>query len=289
MMNRGSKMQWISITFTAVLVLAFLAVPSVSFAEELPSYLADRGRGVPTSLFGTYIEEGEFVVYPMYEYYSDKDEEYEPSEFGINDTTEYFAETTENEFLIFFGYGLTEDIILEFEAAVHTSKEFNRDPDDLSGTDDKIEESGLGDVEGQVRWRWNRETETTPEYFSYFEYVLPLQEDDLIIGTQDWEFVLGFGAIKGLSWGNLTGRMSIAWDGGEKKVALSEYALEYLNRMSSTWSVVAAIEGEDDEVTFIGETQHALSDSATLKLNLGVGITSKATDIAPEVGVLFRF
>ena len=288
-MNRGSKMHWISITFTAVLVLAFLVAPAVSIAEELPSYLADRGRGVPTSLFGTYIEEGEFVVYPMYEYYSDKDEEYEPSEFGINDTTEYFAETTENEFLIFFGYGLTEDIILEFEAAVHTSKEFNRDPDDLSGTDDKIEESGLGDVEGQVRWRWNRETESKPEYFSYFEYVLPLQEDDLIIGTQDWEFVLGFGAIKGLSWGNLTGRMSIAWDGGEKKVALSEYALEYLNRMSSTWSVVAAIEGEDDEVTFIGETQHALSDSATLKLNLGVGVTSKATDIAPEVGVLFRF
>ncbi len=288
-MKIGTEMRWTVVLLSFVVGGMLLAAPSVSFAEELPSYLADRGRGVPTSLFGTYIEEGEFVVYPMYEYYSDKDEEYEPSEFGIPDTTEYFAETTENEFLIFFGYGLTEDIILEFEAAVHTSKEFNRDPDDLSGTDDKIEESGLGDVEGQVRWRWNRETESKPEYFSYFEYVLPLQEDDLIIGTQDWEFVLGFGAIKGLSWGNLTGRMSIAWDGGEKKVALSEYALEYLNRMSSTWSVVAAIEGEDDEVTFIGETQHALSDSATLKLNLGVGVTSKATDIAPEVGVLFRF
>ena len=288
-MKNGTEMRWAAVLLSFLIGGMLLAAPAVSNAEELPSYLEDRGRGVPTSLFGTYIEKGEFVVYPMFEYYSDKDEEYEPSEFGIPDNTEYFAETTEKEFLIFFGYGLTEDIILEFEAAVYTSKEFNRDPDDLSGTPDKIEESGLGDVEGQVRWRWNRETESKPEYFSFFEYVLPLQEDDLIIGTQDWEFVFGFGAIKGLSWGNLTGRLSIAWDGDEKKVAFSEYALEYLNRMSPTWSVVAAIEGEDDEVSLIGETQNALSESATLKLNLGVGITAKATDFAPEVGVLFRF
>jgi len=288
-MGNIRNIMWVAVLLSFVVGGTFLAVPAVSLAEELPSYLAHRGRGVPTSLFGTYIEEGEFVIYPMYEYYSDKDEEYEPSEFGIPDTTEYFAETAENEFLIFFGYGLTEDIILEFEAAVYTSKEFNRDPDDLSGTPDKIEESGLGDVEGQIRWRWNQETETKPEYFSYFEYVLPLQEDKQIIGTQDWEFVFGFGLIKGLSWGNITGRTSIAWDGDEKKVALSEYAFEYLNRLSSAWSIVAAIEGEDDEISLIGETQHALSDSVTLKLNLGVGITSKATDIAPEVGVLFRF
>ena len=140
-----------------------------------------------------------------------------------------------------------------------------------------------------MRWRWNRETESKPEYFSFFEYVLPLQEDKEIIGTQDWEFVFGFGAIKGLSWGNLTGRISVQWDGDEKKVEPGEYAVEYLNRLSSSWAVVAAVEGEDDEVSFIGETQHALSDSATLKLNLGVGVTDKATDIAPEVGVLFRF
>jgi len=288
-MKKRTDMRWAVVLLSFVVGGVLLAAPAVSIAEELPSYLADRGRGVPTSLFGTYIEEGEFVVYPMYEYYSDKDEEYQPDEFGINDGTDYFAETTENEFLIFLGYGLTEDIILEFEAAVYTSKEFDRDSDDLSGTPDKIEESGLGDVEGQVRWRWNRETESKPEYFSFFEYVLPLQDNKQIIGTQDWEFVFGFGAIKGLTWGNLTGRLSAAWDDGERKLEMSEYAIEYLNRLSPSWAVVAAVEGEDDEVSFIWETQHALSDSATLKLNLGVGVTDKATDIAPEVGVLFRF
>jgi len=288
-MKKRTDMRWAVVLLSFVVGGVLLAAPAVSIAEELPSYLADRGRGVPTSLFGTYIEEGELVVYPMYEYYSDKDEEYQPNEFGINDGTDYFAETTENEFLIFLGYGLTEDIILEFEAAVYTSKEFDRDSDDLSGTPDKIEESGLGDVEGQVRWRWNRETESKPEYFSFFEYVLPLQDNKQIIGTQDWEFVFGFGAIKGLTWGNLTGRLSAAWDDGERKLEMSEYAIEYLNRLSPSWAVVAAVEGEDDEVSFIGETQHALSDSATLKLNLGVGVTDKATDIAPEVGVLFRF
>ena len=109
------------------------------------------------------------------------------------------------------------------------------------------------------------------------------------IGTQDWEFVFGFGALKGLSWGNLTGRVSVQWDGDERKIEPGEYAVEYLKKVSPSWSFVAAVEGEDDEVSFIGETQHAIADNATLKLNLGVGITDKATDIAPEVGVLLRF
>ena len=259
-------------------------------AGELPSYLADRGRGVPTSLFGTYIEEGEFVVYPMYEFYRDKDEEYQPNELGYSGGTDYFAKTRENEYLVFLGYGLTEDIILEFEAALYTKKEFKRDPEDVSsGTPDKIVESGLGDVEGQVRWRWSRETASKPEYYSFFEYVFPFQENKQIIGTQDWEFVLGVGAIKGLSWGTFTGRASIAWEGDDKKLALGEYAVEYLKKVSPSWSIVAALEGEDDEVSFVGETQHALSENATLKLNLGLGVTDKATDFAPEVGVLFRF
>ncbi|UCF88829.1 MAG: hypothetical protein JSV70_00825 [bacterium] len=288
------KTLWKSILAAVVaLTAALLLVPGVPLsadAQELPSWLADRGRGVPTSLFGTYIEKGEFVVYPMYEYYKDKDEEYQPDELGYTGGAEFFAETEENEFLIFLGYGLTEDTILEFEAAVYTSKEFTRDPDDTaSGTPPRIKESGLGDVEGQVRWRWNRETKSKPEYFSFFEYVFPFQENKKIIGTQDWEFAFGFGAIKGLSWGNMTGRVSVVWDGAERKVEPGEYAFEYLKKVSPSWSLVASVEGEDDEVSFIGETQHALSENATLKLNLGVGVTDKATDIAPEVGVLFRF
>jgi hypothetical protein len=49
------------------------------------------------------------------------------------------------------------------------------------------------------------------------------------------------------------------------------------------------VEGTQDEVELIPEVQRRLSGRATLKLNSAVGLTSKATDWAPEVGLLFRF
>lgn len=46
-----------------------------------------------------------------------------------------------------------------------------------------VRESGLGDVEGQIRYRFQRETATRAELFSYFETVFPLQENKDLIGT----------------------------------------------------------------------------------------------------------
>jgi len=62
---------------------------------------------------------------------------------------------------------------------------------------EKIEESRLGDIEGQIRLRWVKENEGRPEIFSYFEAVAPNQTDKLLIGTPDWEMKLGSGIIKG--------------------------------------------------------------------------------------------
>lgn len=36
-----------------------------SSSEELPRYLRDRGTGVATSMFGTFIEPGQFLFYPF--------------------------------------------------------------------------------------------------------------------------------------------------------------------------------------------------------------------------------
>jgi hypothetical protein len=33
-----------------------------------PEWLRDRGEGLPTSMFGTYIRKGEFLLYPFFEY-----------------------------------------------------------------------------------------------------------------------------------------------------------------------------------------------------------------------------
>ena len=69
----------------AVLVLILTPLSHVkasSSRDELPDYLRDRGTGVPSSMFGTYIEKQQLLVYLYYEYYYDTDMEYEPADFG---------------------------------------------------------------------------------------------------------------------------------------------------------------------------------------------------------------
>ena len=75
----------------------------------------------------------------------------------------------------------------------------------------------------------------------------------------------------------------------ESKVEAGEYAIEYLKRLSPAWRVYAGIEGEQDEIELITEAQWHITDSIFVKLNNAVGLTSKAEDWAPEVGIMFSF
>jgi hypothetical protein len=68
-----------------------------------------------------------------------------------------------------------------------------------------------------------------------------------------------------------------------------EYAFEYLRRLSRRVRVFAAIEGSEDEIEVIGEAQLFLTPNIYLKLNNAFGVTSKATDWAPEVGLMLSF
>lgn len=280
----------ITIAFTTVLIIGIGVFPQFVQAQggdNLPIYLQDRGTGVATSMFGTYIRPGELIIYPFFEYYLDDDMEYAPDEFGYADDTDYRGKYRASEGLIFIGYGLTDWLALEFEAAVITAK-LEKSPDDASGMPESIEESGLGDVEGQIRARWMTETERRPEGFSYFEIVAPLQDAPLI-GTEDWEFKLGSGMTKGFFWGTMTLRTAVEYSMEESKLGLGEYAVEYLKRFSPAWLVYIGVEGSEDEVELITMLQWNMTDSIALRLNNAFGITSKATDWAPEVGVMFSF
>jgi len=55
------------------------------------------------------------------------------------------------------------------------------------------------------------------------------------------------------------------------------------------WRVVACLEGESDELSLIGELQWHLSKHVFIELNSGFGLTEKAPDLAPEVGVMISF
>ncbi len=99
-------------------------------------------------MFGTYVREGELLVYPFFEYYLDSDAEYDPSELGVGPEMDLRGKYRASEGLIFLGYGLTDRIVFELEAAVISAQQQKSD-DDPTSMPDKLEESGLGDVQTQ--------------------------------------------------------------------------------------------------------------------------------------------
>jgi hypothetical protein len=270
----------------AVALAALLAATLRPAAAQQPDRTRDRGTGIPSSLFGITIEPGQLVIYPFFEYYLDKDAEYKPAELGYGLDRDFRAKYRASEGLLFLGYGLSDRVMLEFEAAVISATQY-KSPEDPSAMPDRLKQSGLGDVEGQIRWRWSEESAGRPEFFSYFETVFPLQKTKKLIGTEAWEFKLGTGLVRGFAWGTGTLRAGIGWTEG--KAELGEYAVEYLRRVSSALRLFAAVEGSEDEVELIAETQWFLRPGLILKLNSAFGLTSKAAGWAPEVGLLFAF
>jgi hypothetical protein len=258
-------------------------------AQELPYYLRDRGPGMPTSMFGTYVRQGERLLYPFFEWYADRNLEYKPSELGYSGDTDYRGRYRANEGLLWVSYGLGRNWAIELEAA-YIGAELQKAADDPSAMPGEVEETGLGDVEGQLRWRFQEETARRPELFTYFETVFPLQRQRRLIGTSAWEHKLGIGLTRGFRWGTMTFRTSVEYSREEGKIDAGEYAIEYLKRLSPSVRVVAAIEGNQlDEVALITELQWHIAPRVFFKFNHGLGLTTNATDFAPEIGVIFSF
>jgi len=288
MRTRGAFVIGLAI-FGALVAGAFLVPSGASASEDPPSYLRDRGTGIATSLFGTYVRHGELLVYPFYEYTKNNDQEYKPSELGFAGEHDYRGESTEHEALIFLSYGLSENVMVEFESALYSSSTLHKAAEDTSSVPARLKESGFGDTQAEIRWRWWKEGPNRPEFWSYFEAVFPFQRNRVLIGTQDWELIQGFGLTRGFAFGTLTARVSASYTAEDKSVIFGEYAMEYLKRLSPKWRWVLAVEGEQDEVALIGEAQWQIAPRALFKLNNGFGLTSKTPDVAPEVGVVFSF
>ena len=272
------------VALVAVLSLLWGAGPAT--AQTQVDRTRDRGEGQPMSMLGTYVKRGELLVYPFYEYYWDHNFEYKPEELGFGLGTDFRGKYRAHEGLILVAYGISDRFALEFEVA-GISASLDKSPLDPSAMPSRLEQSGLGDVEGQLRWRWSRETATRPEYFGYFETVFPSQEAQTLIGTRDWEFKFGTGLVRGLSWGTITVRGSVAHSAGVFEVG--EYAFEYLRRVSRRLRLVGSFEGSEDELALIGEAQVFLTPNIFVKLNNAFGVTSKAIDFAPEIGVMMVF
>lgn len=262
------------------------AVGEVSAQRPDTASSQSRGSGIPTSMFGTYIRKGELLVHPFFEYYHDHNFEYKPAELGYGLDRDLRGRYRASEGLLFLGLGLTDWLAVELEAAV-ISATLQTAANDPSGIPARIHQSGRGDFEGQLRLRWARESSSRPEIFSYLEVTAPSNRRQLLIGTPDWEFKLGTGLVRGFSWGTMTLRAAVDYSVDESSFGVGEYAIEYLRRLSPAWRMYLGIEGTDDEVEAIAEVQWRLARGVVLKLNNAFGITSKATDWGPEVGLLF--
>ena len=115
----------------ASLISAFTCLTTAGNAQRLPAYLADRGTGIATSMFGEYVRRGELLVYPFYEYTS-QSLEYKPSELGFGLDQDFRGRFREHEALIFLAYGLSDRLALELESVVYTAARLRKDPSDPS-------------------------------------------------------------------------------------------------------------------------------------------------------------
>jgi hypothetical protein len=269
--------------------LAVACLVSVAaFAEDLPFYLKDRGPGIPTSMFGTYVEKGQLILYPFYEYYYDNNYEYKPSELGYGLDQDFFGHYRESEVQGFFAYGLTNNLAIEAEVA-WTSATLYKSPSDTSSMPATLHEQGQGDIQAQLDWRWLSETARRPMLYSYFEVDFPHHGTSRpLTGTPEWEFKLATGVSRGFRWGTLSARVGISHAGSTTDIG--EFAVEYLKRISKTIRVYVGLEAATlDELELIAEIQIHLSPHLFIKLNNSFGLTPKATDWAPEIGLMFSF
>src|SRR6266540_2974648 len=157
----------------------------------------DRGTGIPTSRFGTYVARGELLVNPFFAYTTDHNREYQPAQLGYGLVQDYRARFRSTEGILLVAYGVTDRL----------------------------------DVEGQVRMRLVREEGRRPEMFGFFEVTLPSHKNKKLIGDPDWDLRPGIGFVRGFAWGTMTTRITVEYNHDDHLWDLGEFSIEYLKRL----------------------------------------------------------
>jgi hypothetical protein len=142
-------------TSTAVFAWLLISAPiDASGQRQLPRYLADRGDGIATSMFGEYVAVGELLVYPFYEFTSFQQMEYKPAELGFGVDQDFRGKFREHEANFFLAYSASDRFALEVESALFTWAKLWKDPADPSAMPAAIQESGFGDTQAEIRYRF---------------------------------------------------------------------------------------------------------------------------------------
>ncbi len=272
------------------IALVGISLPEPAACQTSLEQYRDTGRGIQTSAFGTYVHRGELLVYPFFSRTIDHNREYQPDMFGVGGDVDFRGKFSSNETGVMVSYGWTNWLALEFTTAYMTAS-LEKDPNDNYPTPAKTKETGLGDAEGQIRVRCLKEKARLPELFAYLEVTAPTQRSAVLIGDSKWDVKPGFGFARSFSWGTLTMRTTGEYNQSESKPDFGETSIEYLRRFSRSLQTFVGIEGGEggplDEWHVVSDLQWRLSKLVSLKVDNTVGISSKANDWEPQVGLLF--
>ena len=249
---------------------------------------SDRS-GIRTSMIETYVQPGQFLIYPFYAYSWDHNFEYQPSMFGIALDQDFEGTYRTNEVQLFLAYGVTDWLALELEGS-QIAADFTKDPSDASGTPNSLRETGTADIAGQIRLRLAPERGGRPEYFAAVELLPPQHSGSVLIGDAQWDVKGEIGATRGYHWGTMTFRTTIEYNRGDTHWDLGETSLEYLKRLSPAWRVLAAIEGGEggapDDWVLRTAARWRVARGVDVKFVNGLGLFPKATDWEAQLGVL---
>jgi hypothetical protein len=277
------------LSLLTVLVVSWPA-PLGAQADPAAANLRDRGSGVPASLFGMYLRPGELVIYPFFEYTRDDNREYKPSDFGLSSDADFRARFRGTSTQLFVGYGVTDWLALEFEAAFLTAT-FTKSPNDPNPTPSRLHQEGIGDVEMQVRARLWRERGGRPELFGFVELVPRTQRRKELLAEPNWDAKPGVGLVRGFGFGTMSIRIAAEYNHEEKHPDLGEFAIEYLRRLSRSGTLFLAFEGGEtgamDEWDLVTGIRWRLGRTVDVKFDNALGLSSKATDWAPQAGLVF--
>jgi hypothetical protein len=267
-------------------------ISSTLFAQQpdVP-HLRDRGPGVRTSEFQTYVGRHQLLLLTSAAYIKDHNREYNPLDWGYGTQTDLRGTLRSSSAQLFVAYGVTDWLAVELEGS-SLSARFDKSSRDTSATPARIRESAIGDFAGQVRVRFAQERGRRPEIWGSVEVIPANLKRKVLIGDKVTDVKSEIGLTRGFHFGTMTLRTTVEYNHGDHHWDLGETSLEYLRRLSPDWRILLAIEGGEtgamDEWVFVTAGQWRIANGFYVKLANGFGLMSKSTDWEPQVGMLWE-
>ncbi len=268
----------------ATVAVSLLLLPGATLGAQV-----ERSSGIPTSQFGIFVSRGELLVFPFAAITRDHNREYQPAQLGYGLSEDFRGHFRSTQAQLFVAYGVTDWLAIELEGA-RLSARLDKSPSDPSAVPARIEESGIGDIEGNVRIRFMMEGARRPQLYGFVELTPRTLAGKRLIGEQYWDAKPGVGLVRSFRWGTINARIAAEWNREAKSPDLGEVELEYLKRLTPRFGINLALaggeSGTNDEWTVVGGLRWKLTRWVALKLDGTFGIMSKATDLETQAGVL---